>query len=181
MYFIQGTLQNLNSWLIRARDVQKIASRIEAERAHSLVAKVIEEMTSWALNAIVEEKEYNGSNTNMKPSSKEDIEERIAELLDNSLGGGMSEGDGVYMVINACYIYISTIPLLSCTTCCVRIDRENWALNFILSDRSKLICISNTQAARRLGGSILYHPLCTSPDYAIPTNLLPLVQRVGFF
>ncbi len=95
---MQGTLQNLNSWLTRARDVQKIALKLQVERAHSSVTMVVAEMTSWALNAIIQENRNDSFRSN-QPSSKEDVEERIAELLDSSLGGEVGEGGGVDMVI----------------------------------------------------------------------------------
>ncbi len=98
MHHIQGTLQNLNSWLTRARDVQKIALKLQVERAHSLVTMVVAEMTSWALNAIIQDNGNNSFKSNQLPS-KEDVEGRIAELLDSSLGGEVGEGGGVDMVI----------------------------------------------------------------------------------
>ncbi len=171
---MQGILQNMNSWLTRAHDAQRIASKLQTEHAHSIVSNVIAEMTSWALNAIAEDKANDSSKGKCTaPSSKKDMERRIAELIDSSLGGGVGdEGGGADMVINMllpCYLWMCV--------CCSTVDsksRYSVALGW-----SKFLFLFPTQASRRLGGSILHHPSYTSPEYATPTNLTPPVQWVG--
>ncbi len=121
---MQGTLQSLNFWLTRARDVQKIALKLQVERSRSLVAQVVAEMTSWALNATVQENR-NGSCTNKHPPSKKDVEERIAEIIDSRLAGDVDE-DGVDMVIISscccCYLYDCNCCMLCLSV--VLIDNE---------------------------------------------------------
>ncbi len=169
MHFMQGMLQNLNSWLTRASDVQRIASKLQVERAHSFVSDVVAEMTLWALNAIAQENANDSSKSKRTPSKK-DVERRIAELLDNSLGDGVGgEGGGVDMVI-----HMLVVVIYGCVSVVLMTTRMG-----IASGRPESFFLFPTQASRRLGGSILYHPSYTSPEYATPTNLIPPAQWVG--